>query len=45
MEGEDLPITEGLSNRSIKQKYGQAVQTVSEMMQDELEPLPINTFE
>ena len=45
MEGENLPLTEGLSNRSIKQKYGQAVQTVSEMMQDELEPLPINTFE
>jgi hypothetical protein len=49
MEGEDLPITdpftEGLSNRSMKQKYGHAVQTTSEMMQDELEPLPINTFE
>jgi len=45
MEGENLPLTEGLSNRSMKQKYGQAVQTVSEMMQDELEPLPINTFE
>jgi hypothetical protein len=48
MEGEDLPITdpfaEGLSNRSMKQKYGQAVQTVSEMMQEELEPLPINIF-
>ena len=48
MEGEDLPITdpfaEGLSNRSMKQKYGQAVQTVSEMMQEELEPLPINLF-
>ena len=41
MEGEELP---GLSNRSMKQKYGQAVMTVSEMMQDELEPLPINTF-
>ena len=38
------PYTEGLSNRTMKQKYGQAVQTVSEMMQDELEPLPINTF-
>ena len=37
--------SDGLSNRSIKQKYGQAVQTVSEMMQEELEPLPINTFE
>ena len=37
--------SDGLSNRSIKQKHGQAVQTVSEMMQDELEPLPINTFE
>ncbi len=36
---------DGLSNRSIKQKHGQAVQTVSEMMQEELEPLPINTFE
>ena len=35
---------DGLSNRSIKQKHGQAVQTVSEMMQDELEPLPINTL-
>ena len=45
MEGEDLPITEGLSNRSMKQKHGQAVMTVSEMMQEELEPLPINTFE
>ena len=39
------PFAEGLSNRSMKQKYGQAVQTTSEMMQDELEPLPINTFE
>ena len=37
--------SDGLSNRSIKQKHGQAVMTVSEMMQDELEPLPINTFE
>ena len=36
---------DGLSNRAMKQKYGQAVQTVSEMMQEELEPLPINTFE
>ena len=49
MEGENLPITdpftEGLSNRSMKQKHGRAVQTVSEMMQEELEPLPINTFE
>ncbi len=44
MEGEDLPITEGLSNRSMKQKHGQAVMTVSEMMQEELEPLPFNTF-
>ena len=47
MEGEDLPITEGLSNRSMKTMkviYGQAVQTTSEMMQEELEPLPINTF-
>ena len=34
----------GLSNRSMKQRYGQAVQTTSEMMQEELEPLPINTF-
>ena len=41
MEGQDLP---GLSNRSMKQRYGQAVMTTSEMMQDELEPLPINTF-
>ena len=45
MEGEDLPFTEGLSNRSMKQKHGQAVMTTSEMMQEELEPLPINTFE
>ena len=36
--------SDGLSNRSMKQKYGHAVQTVSEMMQEELEPLPINTF-
>ena len=35
----------GLSNRSMKQKSGRAVQTTSEMMQEELEPLPINTFE
>ena len=41
MEGEELP---GLSNRSMKQRYGQAVQTTSEMMQEELEPLPFNTF-
>ena len=39
------PLAEGLSNRSMKQKYGRAVMTVSEMMQEELEPLPINTFE
>ena len=48
MEGENLPITDGLSNRSMKtmkEIYGQAVQTTSEMMQEELEPLPINTFE
>ena len=37
--------SDGLSNRSMKQRYGQAVQTTSEMMQEELEPLPINTFE
>ena len=37
--------SDGLSNRSMKQKYGHAVQTTSEMMQEELEPLPINTFE
>ena len=37
--------SDGLSNRAMKMKYGQAVQTVSEMMQEELEPLPINTFE
>jgi hypothetical protein len=37
--------SDGLSNRSMKQKHGRAVQTVSEMMQEELEPLPINTFE
>ena len=36
--------TDGLSNRSMKQRYGQAIQTTSEMMQEELEPLPINTF-
>ena len=41
MEGEELF---GLSNRSMKQRYGQAVQTTSEMMQEELEPLPINTL-
>ena len=41
MEGEELS---GLSNRSMKQRYGQAVMTTSEMMQEELEPLPINTF-
>ena len=34
------PITDGLYERSIKEKYGQAVQTVSELMQEELEPLP-----
>ena len=47
MEGEDQPITEGLSNRSMKtmkQIYGHAVQTTSEMMQEELEPQPINIF-
>ena len=52
MEGEDFQnMTSvdndtwgGLSNRSMKQKHGRAVQTVSEMMQEELEPLPINTF-
>ncbi len=38
------PFAEGLSNRSMKQRYGQAVQTTSEMMQEELEPLPINIF-
>ena len=37
--------SDGLSNRSIKQKYGQAVMTVSEMIEEELDPLPINTFE
>ena len=37
--------SDGLSNRTIKQKHGQAVMTTSEMMQEELEPLPINTFE
>ena len=30
---------------SMKQKYGHAVLTVSEMMEEELDPLPINTFE
>ena len=44
------PLAEGLSDRSqflrtMKQKHGQAVMTTSEMMQEELEPLPINTFE
>ena len=44
------PYTEGLSDRSqflrnMKRKHGQAVMTTSEMMQEELEPLPINTFE
>ena len=44
------PFDEGLSDRSqflrnMKQKHGQAVMTTSEMMQEELEPLPINTFE
>ena len=34
--------SDGLSNRSMKAKHGRAVQTVSEMMQEELEPLPIN---
>jgi len=39
----------GLSDRSqflrtMKQKHGQAVMTTSEMMQEELEPLPVNTF-
>jgi len=38
-------LSDGLSNRSMKQKHGRAVQTTSEMMQEELEPLPINTFE
>ena len=32
--------SDGLSNRSMKSKHGRAVQTVSEMMQEELEPLP-----
>ena len=36
--------SDGLSNRSMKQTHGRAVQTTSEMMQEELEPLPINTF-
>ena len=30
---------------SMKQKYGHAVLTVSEMMEEELDPLPINTFD
>ena len=37
--------SDGLYERSMKQKYGRAVMTVSEQMQEELEPLPINTFE
>ena len=41
------PVDEGLSDRSqflrtMKRKHGQAVMTTSEMMQEELEPLPIN---
>jgi len=36
------PITDGLYERSMKEKYGQAVMTVSELMQEELEPLPTN---
>ena len=52
MEGEDFQhMTSadndtwgGLSNRSMKQRSGRAVMTTSEMMQEELEPLPINTF-
>ena len=44
------PHAEGLSDRSqflrtMKRKHGRAVMTTSEMMQEELEPLPINTFE
>ena len=38
-------LSDGLYERSMKQKHGRAVMTVSEMMQEELEPLPINTFE
>ena len=38
----DNEVWGGLSNRSMKQKHGQAAQTVSEMMQEELEPS--NTF-
>jgi len=43
------PFDEGLSDRSqflrtMKRKHGQAVMTTSEMMQEELEPLPVNTF-
>ena len=43
------PVDEGLSDRSqflrtMKRKHGQAVMTTSEMMQEELEPLPVNTF-
>lgn len=34
------PMNDGLYERSMKEKYGQAVQTVSELMQEELEPLP-----
>ena len=40
----DNEVWGGLSNRSMKQRYGHAVQTTSEMMQEELEPLPVNTF-
>ena len=38
-------LSDGLYERSMKQNHGRAVMTVSEMMQEELEPLPINTFE
>ena len=34
------PVTEGLYERSMKDKYGRAVLSVSEQMQEELEPLP-----
>jgi hypothetical protein len=50
LDGKKCVYDKGLSDRSqflrtMKQKHGQAVMTTSEMMQEELEPLPINTFE
>ena len=49
LDGKKCVYDKGLSDRSqflrtMKQKHGQSVMTTSEMMQEELEPLPINTF-